>query len=78
MDKKGIFEFLGVSVFLFSLVFSMMFLILNYSSSVSADSNPWIIDGNAVYVDDDLVSIRAEPHTLSSSDWVYINFTSKV
>jgi len=38
----------------------------------------WIIDGNRVYVDDPNVYISVEPHTLHSSGWIYLNFTSKV
>ena len=38
----------------------------------------WIINGNRVYVDDPNVYISVEPHTLHSSGWIYLNFTSKV
>jgi len=44
---------------------------------VTAD-DPWIIDGNKVYVDDAKVYISAEPHTLTGSGWVYFDILSKV
>lgn len=45
---------------------------------VGADLGEWFIDGNKVYVDDNLVYISAEPHTITGSSYVTFNFTSKV
>jgi hypothetical protein len=45
--------------------------VINYTGN-------WTMDGNAVYIDDSNVYIRASPHTLSSSGWIYFNLTSKV
>jgi len=61
------------------IVFLMMFF-LAFSIGVNSifAYNNWIIDGNRVYVDDSKVYISVEPHTLHSSGWIYLNFTSKV
>jgi len=38
----------------------------------------WVIDGNAVYVNDSNVYLRAEPHTITDSGWVEFTLVSKV
>ena len=49
-----------------------------YFVLAESPNESWTIDGNAVYMDDERAYIRAEPHTLTSSDWVYFNITSKL
>jgi len=54
----------------------------NNGSEITAGADdlsdaPWIIDGNTVYVDDNLVYASATPHTLQSSGDVVFEFESK-
>jgi len=72
MDRKSAVKYSILSIFILSLLF-----VLTYSSIVKAPSNGWIKEGNRVYVDDSNVYISANPHTLHSSGWVYLNLTSK-
>lgn len=41
-------------------------------------SGNYTIDGDSVYINDSKIYLIASPHTISSSDWVYFNLTSKV
>ena len=55
-----------------------MFSLLFFISACSQDGEDYIIDGNAVYINDSNVYLRAEPHTLFYSDWVEVEFESKI
>ena len=56
------------------IVFSLLLIL--FISGCSTQDN-YTIDGDSVLVDDDLVYIRATPHTLQGSGWVETEFTSK-
>jgi uncharacterized protein YxeA len=58
------------------LILSFLILIMSCTSTI-ADNN-YIINGDTVYIDDSKVYLSATPHTLSCSEWVYFNLTSKV
>lgn len=62
----------------FFLIGFSVFSIFTLINKVGGGLQEWMIDGNAVYVDDANVYIRAEPHTLSRSGIVTFNLTSKV
>lgn len=51
-------------------------VILLNKETVKAE-NEWIIDGDTVYVDDELVYASATPHTIAGSDTVVFEFESK-
>jgi hypothetical protein len=53
----------------------IFFILVLATNMVKADS--YTIDGNSVYVNDSNVYIRAYPHTITHSQWVYFNLTSK-
>ena len=62
MDKK---------ILLIGLLAVMLFV------SGCSQSENYVIEGNSVLVDDELVSIRTTPHTIQGSGWVETEFTSK-
>lgn len=41
-------------------------------------TNDWTIEGESVWMEDGKAYIKVTPHTLQSSGWIIINFTSKV
>jgi len=75
MNKKAqslIYGTLGVFTLL-AVIFGVL-LIANFPS-VSADPQDWIIEGNSVYIDDNLVYINVTPHTSNNP---IIEFKSKI
>lgn len=54
------------------LVMALMF------AGCQGQTNNYTIDGNSVYVDDSNVYINVTPHTLHHSDWVEVEFESKL
>ena len=57
--------------FCISIVFASIFVIAGVQDN-------WSIIGDHVFMNDDNVFISISPHTLSSSEYIYVNFTSKV
>jgi len=57
-------------------IFLILIVLVLFSNNVKSQGS-WIKDGDRVYVDDSNVYISANPHTLHSSGWVYLNLTSK-
>jgi hypothetical protein len=56
---------------------SIIIVFLLLICGISTADN-YIINGDIVYIDNSKVYLSANPHTLSSSGWVYFNLTSKV
>ena len=49
-----------------------------FAVTAIAQSDPWTIDGNKVYVNDSKAYISAEPHTITQSGYVEYELISKV
>ena len=57
----------------FIFVFSSMF----FYSDAETTIEPFIINGSVVYVDDENVTMKAYPHTITNSQYVNFNLTTK-
>jgi ribosome-associated toxin RatA of RatAB toxin-antitoxin module len=85
--KWSILIIIGIVVILFGgiLVFGNIIGILDLGAETQKGiirkaeiEGNWTIDGDAVFMNDSRAYIRASPHTLTSSGWVYFNLTSKI
>lgn len=88
--KKAIGIFLGSFSIAFLLMMTIMFPIFDeketvvnkkiYNSSFNSllTGDSWVIDGDTVYVNDELLFASATPHTIIGTSWVEFEFISKV
>ena len=78
MNKKSQSKIIPILIFLLVLVgITTSYFVLATTSNSTTGEN-WKMSGNKVYISDSNVYISAEPHTLTSSGYVYFNITSKV
>ena len=60
------------------ILIGLLTLVFIAGCSTSEEGVDYTIDGDSVYVDDSNIYLRATPHTISYSDWVEVEFESKI
>ena len=60
------------------ILIGLLTLIFIAGCSTSEEGADYTIEGNSVYVNDSNIYLRATPHTIAYSDWVEVEFESKL